>query len=142
MLKHAGLVAALTQHCAEVQRHHGTAVTLAAQDDLDTLEFDVALCLYRVAQEALTNIVRHARAGTARVELTRTERASSCRVIDDGIGFVVSEHAEAVWGCAASTSACASPAARCRVESRAGRGNQLLVRIPLARPELVEARKS
>jgi PAS domain S-box-containing protein len=142
MLKHAGLAAALTQHCAEVQRQHGTAVTLAAQDDLDTLEFDVALCLYRVTQEALTNIVRHARAGTARVELTRTEQGVELRVTDDGIGFLVSEHARRGLGLRSIDERVRLTGGEVRVNSEPGQGTHVVVRIPLALPEMAGARKS
>ena len=54
--------------------------------DLPELSSDAELVIYRVAQEALTNIIRHADASRAEVELTATEATVRLRVIDDGAG--------------------------------------------------------
>ena len=61
VLKHPGLTATLRGHCADIERHHQVTVTFNPGDGLDSLDSDVALCLFRVVQEALTN-VRSARA--------------------------------------------------------------------------------
>ena len=53
----------------------------------DTLPDDAALCLYRIVQEALGNVVKHSGAGHAQVELTRSEDAVYLRITDDGVGF-------------------------------------------------------
>ena len=62
VLKHSGLTATLRAHCADIERHHKIIVTFNPGDNLDSLDADMALCLFRVVQEALTNVVRHARA--------------------------------------------------------------------------------
>jgi signal transduction histidine kinase len=54
---------------------------------LEELPTDVALCLYRVAQEALHNIARHAGARQAQVTLTRSDDIQELRIADDGQGF-------------------------------------------------------
>ena len=105
VLKHTGLFAALRQHCAEAQKHHRLAVTFKATDDLDDIDADTALCLYRVAQEALNNVVKHARAETAMVELKRTTGDVALDITDDGIGFVVPDGGATGLGCAAWKSA-------------------------------------
>jgi two-component system sensor histidine kinase UhpB len=51
------------------------------------VEGAVALCLYRVAQEALRNVTRHARARSARLSLERRDALVVMRVADDGCGF-------------------------------------------------------
>src|SRR4029078_5590416 len=55
VLQHVGLVAALRGSCVEFSSVHGIAVTFHAGDGLDRIPAEVALCLYRVAQEALHN---------------------------------------------------------------------------------------
>jgi signal transduction histidine kinase len=66
VLQHSGLVPTLRRHCADVEEHYHVTVIFNAGDDLESLRPEVALCLFRVAQEALTNAMRHrARARSA-----------------------------------------------------------------------------
>ena len=87
VLQHAGLVAALRGHCAEFGAQHGIKVTLSAADGLDGLPQDVALCLYRITQEALRNIAAHSDARTARVDLSPGAGGLELIISDDGHGF-------------------------------------------------------
>ena len=87
VLQHTGLVPALRAHCADLQRWHDVVVTLSADGDFDSTEAAVRLCLYRVAQEALRNVVTHAFATRAEVRLTRVAGEVELMVADDGTGF-------------------------------------------------------
>jgi signal transduction histidine kinase/sugar lactone lactonase YvrE len=87
VLQHAGLVAALQGDCTEFGSQHGIDVTFHADAGLEELPTDVALCLYRVAQEALHNMARHAGAHRAEVALTRRDDILELRIVDDGQGF-------------------------------------------------------
>jgi signal transduction histidine kinase len=91
VLQHAGLVAALRGHCAEFGTQHAIEVTLSAADAADIIPHDVALCLYRVAQEALRNIAEHAGAQKAEVTLRSTEDVLELTIADDGQGFDLAE---------------------------------------------------
>ena len=73
VLRHAGLVAALTTYCAELQRAHGIVLTCSAEGDFASITAEAALCLYRIAQEALRNVIAHAGAFRANVRLRRTD---------------------------------------------------------------------
>ncbi len=68
---------------AEAARSTGLLVDLEVHAG-EKLPADVALCVYRVVQEALTNVVRHARASRCRVEVVVSSGAASVRVADDG----------------------------------------------------------
>jgi signal transduction histidine kinase len=89
VLRHAGLVAALQAHCGEFRARHHLPVSFRADADVEPLSADVSLCLYRVSQEALANVVRHAEARHADVSLSLAEAGSAVEltVSDDGRGF-------------------------------------------------------
>ena len=91
VLQHVGLAAALKGHCAEFDRQHAIEVTLSAADGLDGIPDDVALCLYRVAQEALRNVAAHAGARKAQVTLRSTDDGLELVIADDGQGFDLAE---------------------------------------------------
>jgi PAS domain S-box-containing protein len=86
VLEHAGLAVALRAQCGEVSRVAGVPVTLDIQDGI-SVGPDTALCLYRVAQEALRNVVKHAGAGRIEVSLGVTAGDVVLVVSDDGRGF-------------------------------------------------------
>jgi len=87
LLEHLGLVDALRRRCEEVSAESGVTVALDVTSELGPVPDEVALCLYRVAQEALRNVVNHAQARSARVELSRQNGRVAMRIADDGRGF-------------------------------------------------------
>ena len=87
LLEHLGLVDALRRRCEEVSAESSVTVALDVTSELGPLPDEVALCLYRVAQEALRNVVNHAQARSARVELSRQNGRVAMRITDDGRGF-------------------------------------------------------
>jgi signal transduction histidine kinase len=132
VLEHAGLVATLRSHCASVEDHHRVTVKFSADDHLDSLSPEVSLCLFRVVQEALTNAARHARARTIRVQLMSSDEHVELSVIDDGIGFEASERSGSGLGLRSIDERVRLAGGTVTVESRAGQGTSLLVRIPIA----------
>jgi len=91
VLEQAGLVPALRGHCHEVERKQGPKVVFHADDGAGAVPADVALCLYRVTQEALRNVIRHAGAQRVYVSLTRGRAGIRLTISDDGGGFAVEE---------------------------------------------------
>ena len=86
VLEERGLVSALSDYVEVVRQQAGISCTLAARLP-GRLPEDTEIVLYRVVQEALTNVARHARASRARVELTETADGVVLEVHDDGVGF-------------------------------------------------------
>ncbi len=84
-LDRLGLEAALRQECADFENRTGTPCA-AEVSGADGLGPDGEIALFRIAQEALTNVVRHARARQVRVCLTRDRDEVVLQVADDGIG--------------------------------------------------------
>ena len=91
ILQYAGLAAALRSYCREFRREQGLAVVCSAKDELGTIPDDIALCLYRVTQEALKNAGRHAKADHVWVSLERTGPDLALTIRDDGRGFDLEE---------------------------------------------------
>lgn len=86
-LDHLGLVATLRWYVARVSSQAGLRVQLEVRGEAQRLQPEVETALFRIAQEAVTNVVRHAEAGEARVVLTFEPDLLSLEVSDDGIGF-------------------------------------------------------
>ncbi len=87
MLDDLGLTAAIQWQAREVSRRTGLAVKVSAEAEADDLPEGLSICLYRVAQEALQNVARHAQAKTVQIELKQNPGRLVLSVHDDGIGF-------------------------------------------------------
>ena len=87
VLRHSGLAASLSAYCKGLSPSPGLKVTFRAQGDFETIGHEASLCLYRIAQEALHNVVKHADARHAEVVLLRTPDGAELTVSDDGKGF-------------------------------------------------------
>ncbi len=88
-LEHAGLVPALTSFAAEIHRLEEVTVELSLPDTQDDIPHDVAICVYRVAQESIRNVVRHSGAKRAQIVLSVSAGAITLLVNDEGRGFDV-----------------------------------------------------
>lgn len=86
-LQSQGLAEALRTFASGFGRRAGLKVDVDVGADASLIDDDVAVHLFRVCQEALTNVYRHARAGSATIELEVGEDVVELTVSDDGIGF-------------------------------------------------------
>lgn len=82
-----GIDSALETLVGDIARRSGIACELEAEPDLRAVPSDTGVALYRIAQEALSNAVRHAQCSQIRVELTQLPAGVELRVTDDGIGI-------------------------------------------------------
>ncbi|HTP24127.1 MAG TPA: sensor histidine kinase, partial [Anaeromyxobacteraceae bacterium] len=87
-LREAGLTQSLSSYCAEFSKTRGIRVSCEVDSEVKELAPRAALALYRIAQEALGNIAKHAKAKEARVRLERSDGVVRLTVADDGTGFV------------------------------------------------------
>ena len=85
-LRILGLRAALNKLCRQASEKHGITAKVDASED-PVLTHDAKLCLYRVAQEAVSNAVRHGRAEKIIIELRCDSGLVRMRIKDSGIGF-------------------------------------------------------
>jgi signal transduction histidine kinase len=85
-LQDAGLPAALSAYCEEFSKVRGLPVSCEMEDCREGLSAGAALCLYRIAQEALGNAAKHSAAKKVKVRLTRADGRVRLSVSDDGVG--------------------------------------------------------
>jgi signal transduction histidine kinase len=86
-LQHSGLAAALRAYCAEFALLTGVQVSPRIDGLFDSVPSSAALCVYRITQEALQNVSKHAKVGSAAVELSRSTGVMSLTVSDTGVGI-------------------------------------------------------
>ena len=87
MLEEVGLESALDAYIPVFEKRTGIAVRYEKSGHCPTIDGDVAIHTYRVLQEALNNVARHAKAATATVRLRLTQVSLALEVEDDGPGF-------------------------------------------------------
>jgi signal transduction histidine kinase len=134
ILDDLGLVEAVRSECASLSRREAIAVVYRPEGVPNSLPKDVALCVYRVAQEALRNVAKHAAVREARVSLVATGPELLLRVEDKGVGFdPAGGHAHPGLGLSSMEERARLIAAKLSVTSAPGRGTTVEVRVPLAR---------
>jgi PAS domain S-box-containing protein len=88
-LEHVGLGPALLGLCEEISEKYGIQVEFTDRGVASEIPKDVALCLFRVTQEALNNVVKHSGAKQAQVELCKERNEIRLQIVDPGAGFDV-----------------------------------------------------
>lgn len=86
-LRRLGLQAALARFIEAFGRRSGLSAEMAVEGEPQPLPAEIELAVYRVAQEAVMNVHRHARARRLRVRLTQSPAAITLEVEDDGVGL-------------------------------------------------------
>ena len=134
VLDDLGLAAALERYVADCQGRYRLNIDLAVRDLAEQrLPAEVETALYRIVQEALTNVARHAQARTASILVERREDDVRAIIEDDGQGFDpatawktgrrlglygIRERVELLGG-------------KFTIESETGRGTSLFIEIPV-----------
>ncbi len=85
-LRYVGLARALRSLCQKTGE--ATSITINfTEENVQPLAADISLCLYRIAQEALQNVVKHSQAHNVAVKLRVQDGQALLRVVDDGVGM-------------------------------------------------------
>jgi signal transduction histidine kinase len=136
LLDELGLVAALRWYA----RHYGETIAIAVSVEVQgrqrRLPSEIEIILFRIAQEALTNVVRHARANTATIRLNLEGERAILEIEDDGIGFdpgqtfaTPGDHRP--WGLLGMQERAALVGGSVDIQSKAWQGTKVTVVIPL-----------
>jgi two-component system sensor histidine kinase UhpB len=91
VLDHLGLPAAIQWEATKFEARTGIRCRFASHLNGNDLDRDRAIAVYRILQEALTNVARHAHAGAVQIDLRQAGRRVSLRVKDNGRGITRAE---------------------------------------------------
>jgi signal transduction histidine kinase len=125
-----GLVAALQAQCEAWEERTGVCCTFHHEGLAEPLGETVDVTVYRVAQEALTNVMRHARAAQVRVRLVRGPGELRLTVQDDGRGMEAADASRGL-GLLGAAERAAAAGGELSVHGPLGQGVLLTLRIPL-----------
>jgi len=88
-LEHLGLADALASYITDFQNNEGLPTSFTCRLPSEGISFEISVCVYRVAVEALRNAAKHARANSVTVRLTEDQDFVTLEVNDEGKGFDV-----------------------------------------------------
>lgn len=126
-----GLPAALRWYAGEIEKTYGLAVNLITQGAPIELTIEQRVVLFRIAQEAITNTVRHARANQLNLQVCYDSPRLNLMIEDDGQGFDVTGVLQAAdrpsWGLFGIQERAALIGAHCQIDSAPGKGTRVSV---------------
>jgi signal transduction histidine kinase len=132
VLQELGMVAAIRKEAKDLARNTGVKTRVMLADDVGRLAPEVETAIYRVVQEALHNVAKHAQAKNVCVQVTR--ESSSVRVIveDDGVGIANGSPTpqRRTFGLAGMKERIGALGGTIRVHSRKGQGTRVTVTVP------------
>ncbi len=130
-LEHVGLVSALSGLCKELSEKSKVSIHFTECKLGRAVPKDVALCLFRVAQEGLGNVIKHSHASSGQVELGENANGLSLRIRDDGIGFrTYAQQAARGLGLIGMQERVRLVGGRLLVRSEPMRGTEILAEVP------------
>lgn len=129
-----GLVTALNWYGEQLTARTGLAVTVQSQESSPRLALQLENTLFRIAQEALTNVVKHARATEAVVTVEVGDEMVELVIADNGIGFVTARPAQngdrPTWGLLTMSERAEAIGGHCWIESVLNEGTRVITQAP------------
>lgn len=136
MLDDLGLAAALEWQADQVSKSTGVRIEMASDAFSSDLPEEHKICVFRVVQEALNNVCRHARASSVEIALQSNERGISVKIRDDGRGFRLPRRNG--LGLIGMQERVESLGGRLTVDSEPGRGTTIEIALPLPAPVAIQ----
>lgn len=138
-LEDAGLGTALYGHVRQRLESSALEASVEIEPVEDRLDEESKLAVYRIVQEALSNVVRHAEAETVRIRVYGKDGHVVAEVVDDGRGFAIPESVDGLdggLGIVGMRERAAIAGGELELESVPGRGTTVRVRIPMREGEV------
>lgn len=138
-LDHLGLLDAIRDESRRFEANTGIRVELLLPATLKINDIELSTTFFRIYQELLTNIARHARAKTVTVKFTWKDNIFALDVTDDGIGMQTGKR---IWntslGILGMRERAATHGGSIHFDGKAGQGTQVLVKIPVVEDEVIQ----
>lgn len=129
-LESVGLPAALKTLCDQLNDRSGTSIAYTQFGDIPALPWDVAVSLYRVAQESVDNALSHSGATRISVSLFWEDDVHELRISDNGIGFEPGSSAAQGMGLAGMAERMRSVGGKLLIRTTPGRGTEVVAFAP------------
>ncbi len=129
-LEQEGLAAALAKQAGALRARHSIHVQTILAPEPD-VSLEVKQALYRIAQEALQNIIKHANASQVTIRLGGKPHAVELEIADNGVGFEMRAFPGHL-GLDSMRERAGQIGAEFRIESREGKGTRILVAVPFS----------
>jgi signal transduction histidine kinase len=130
LLEHLGLVSALRSCCSEFEESRRIEVRFVCEASTSQIPFPIATCLYRIVQEALNNVAKHANASRIVVRLLLAEHNITLSVADDGHGFEIQPGRTSGLGLISMEERAQIVGGRFSIDSEVGTGTRVEVVVP------------
>ncbi|MFB3814466.1 MAG: GAF domain-containing protein [Terriglobales bacterium] len=135
LLQELGLVAAIRKEAKDLAKSTGVKARVAIDDKVGRLATDVEAAIYRVVQEALHNVAKHAQARTVSIQMGREDGHIHLLVEDDGVGFsrTTLNRDRPTFGLEGIRERISMLGGSVRIASCKGKGTRLEIKIPAER---------
>jgi signal transduction histidine kinase len=138
-VEYLGLAGALKKLCRETGAKSGLTISFSENEAPSCLPSDISCCLFRIAQEALQNIVKHSHAGAASVALKEYGGYVLLRIVDDGIGITPEQLCVGGMGLACMRERAWALDGTCTVTSGPQKGTIVETSLPLRQTPQLDA---
>jgi signal transduction histidine kinase/ABC-type uncharacterized transport system substrate-binding protein len=130
-LENLGLVPGIGALCKEFNDRHGTEIDFSSEDIPKGVRPDVALCLFRIVQEALQNLKKHSGVAKAEVRLRRTGNRILVSIRDEGRGFDAKVDGQPSLGIRSMRERAHLAGGHLKIYSEPGKGTRIEATVPL-----------
>jgi signal transduction histidine kinase len=135
VLQELGLMAAIRKEAKDLDKNHNVETRVAISDEVGRLSAETETALYRIVQEALHNVAKHAQASHVNVSLERRDDGIHLLVEDDGVGiFPKSNFRGNSFGLAGIKERVGMLGGKVRVASLKGKGTRIEITVPATNP--------
>jgi len=129
-----GLLPALHWYTDKISEHAGLEIEVVGESLTPRLEKRKEIALFRITQEALTNITRHAQATSVKLELSENQKMITLTIADNGIGFDLlkarDQENKVGWGLINMQERALRMGGKLNIETKENRGTKLIIQVP------------